>query len=292
MPKVPTQTSDYNFTVEQVPLFDEKGRRSGFFGNQRTDNGAILGVTSERYGIQNNAPLIERAEEAFKAQGLEWEEENRNIVVTGDGQRMRAVYDFPNQIKRREDRKKGDNMGLRLTVQNSFDRSLRVSFAMGVLRLVCTNGMTSLEKEQSMTKKHSSGNDLNFLGEALSRAIGSWDKALLTYNNLESIEIKPQEGLNALHNLAKGGALSDRMAGEISKIWNNPTYEEDKGRNLYNLYNAVTEHLTREVEGTRYELAERINHKVLSRLDQAARSGAKKDKLLLLPKGDAISFAE
>lgn len=292
MPKVPTQTSDYNFTVEQVPLFDEKGRRSGFFGNQRTDNGAILGVTSERYGIQNNAPLIERAEEAFKAQGLEWEEENRNIVVTGDGQRMRAVYDFPNQIKRREDRKKGDNMGLRLTVQNSFDRSLRVSFAMGVLRLVCTNGMTSLEKEQSMTKKHSSGNDLNFLGEALSRAIGSWDKALLTYNNLESIEIKPQQGLNALHNLAKGGALSDRMAGEISKIWNNPTYEEDKGRNLYNLYNAVTEHLTREVEGTRYELAERINQKVLSRLDQAARSGAKKDKLLLLPKGDAISFAE
>ena len=292
MPKVPTQTSDYNFTVEQVPLFDEKGRRSGFFGNQRTDNGAILGVTSERYGIQNNAPLIERAEEAFKAQGLEWEEENRNIVVTGDGQRMRAVYDFPNQIKRREDRNVGDNMGLRLTVQNSFDRSLRVSFAMGVLRLVCTNGMTSLEKEQSMTKKHSSGNDLNFLGEALSRAIGSWDKALLTYNNLESIEIKPQEGLNALHNLAKGGALSDRMAGEISKIWNNPTYEEDKGRNLYNLYNAVTEHLTREVEGTRYELAERINHKVLSRLDQAARSGAKKDKLLLLPKGDAISFAE
>ena len=292
MPKVPTQTSNYDFTVEQVPLFDEKGRRSGFFGNQRTDNGAILGVTSERYGIQNNAPLIERAEEAFKAQGLEWEEENRNIVVTGDGQRMRAVYDFPNQIKRREDRNVGDNMGLRLTVQNSFDRSLRVSFAMGVLRLVCTNGMTSLEKEQSMTKKHSSGNDLNFLGEALSRAIGSWDKALLTYNNLESIEIKPQEGLNALHNLAKGGALSDRMAGEISKIWNNPTYEEDKGRNLYNLYNAVTEHLTREVEGTRYELAERINHKVLSRLDQAARSGAKKDKLLLLPKGDAISFAE
>ena len=149
MPKVPTQTSDYDFTVEQVPLFDQQGRRTGFFGNQRTDNGIVLGVTSERYGIQNNAPLIERAEEAFNDQGLgDWE---REVVVTGDGQRMRAVYDFKNQIKPREDRKKGDNMGLRLTVQNSFDRSLRVSFAMGVLRLVCTNGMTSLEREQSMT---------------------------------------------------------------------------------------------------------------------------------------------
>ena len=290
MPKVPTQTSDYDFTVEQVPLFDERGRRTGFFGNQRTDNGIVLGVTSERYGIQNNAPLIERAEEAFNDQGLG--DFEREVIVTGDGQRMRAVYDFKNQIKPREDRKKGDNMGLRLTVQNSFDRSLRVSFAMGVLRLVCTNGMTSLEKEQSMTKKHSSGNGLDFLGEALSKAIGSWDKALLTYNQLEAVEIEQQQGLNALHNLAKAGAISDRMAGAVSKIWNNPTYTEDEGRNLYNLYNAVTEHLTREVEGTRYELAERVNQKVLSRLDQAARSGAKKDKLLLLPKGDTISFAE
>jgi len=290
MPKVPTQTSDYDFTVEQVPLFDAQGRRTGFFGNQRTDNGTILGVTSERYGIQNNAPLIERAEEAFNDQGLG--DFEREVIVTGEGQRMRAVYDFKNQIKPREDRKKGDNMGLRLTVQNSFDRSLRVSFAMGVLRLVCTNGMTSLEKEQSMTKKHSSGNGLDFLGEALSKAIGSWDKALLTYNQLEAVEIEQQQGLNALHNLAKAGAISDRMAGAVSKIWNNPTYTEDEGRNLYNLYNAVTEHLTREVEGTRYELAERVNQKVLSRLDQAARSGAKKDKLLLLPKGDTISFAE
>ena len=290
MPKVPTQTSDYDFTVEQVPLFDAQGRRTGFFGNQRTDNGTILGVTSERYGIQNNAPLIERAEEAFNDQGLG--DFEREVIVTGEGQRMRAVYDFKNQIKRREDRKKGDNMGLRLTVQNSFDRSLRVSFAMGVLRLVCTNGMTSLEREQSMTKKHSSGNGLDFLGEALSKAIGSWDKALLTYNQLEAVEIEQQQGLNALHNLAKAGAISDRMAGAVSKIWNNPTYTEDEGRNLYNLYNAVTEHLTREVEGTRYELAERVNQKVLSRLDQAARSGAKKDKLLLLPKGDTISFAE
>ena len=70
MPKVPTQTSDYDFTGEQVPLFDAQGRRTGFFGKQRTDNGTILGVTSERYGIQNNAPLIERAEEALTTKVL------------------------------------------------------------------------------------------------------------------------------------------------------------------------------------------------------------------------------
>ena len=287
MPKVPTQTSDYDFTVEQVPLFDDKGRRTGFYGNQRTDTGVVLGVTSERYGIQNNAPLLERAEDAFEDQDLG--DFNRKVIITGEGQRMRAIYDFENEIK---ERKRGDNLGLRLTVQNSFDRSLRVSFAMGMLRLVCTNGMTTLEKEQSMTKKHSTGNDLDFLGEALEKAIKSWDKALLTYSNLENIELTQREGLNALQNLIKGGALSERMATEISNIWKNPTYAEDTNRNLYSLYNAVTEHLTREVEDTRFELAERVNQKVLKRLDQAARSGVKKDKLLYLPKGETISFAE
>jgi hypothetical protein len=287
MPKVPTQTSDYDFTVEQVPLFDDKGRRSGFFGNQRTDDGKVLGVTSERYGIQNNKPLLDAAENAFDAQDLG--EYKRKVIVTGEGQRMRAIYDFENEVK---ERKAGDNLGLRLTVQNSFDRSLRISFAMGMLRLVCTNGMTTLEKEQSMTKKHSTGNGLDFLAEALEKAIGSWDKALLTYSGLENVKVTQDQGLAALHNLSKSGAVSERMAGSISKLWNEPTYREDNNRNLYSLYNAVTQHLTREVEDTRFELAERVSQKVLRSLDTAAKNSGKRDKLLLLPKGEEIAFAE
>lgn len=287
MPKVPTQTNDYDFTVEQVPLFDEKGNRTGFYGNQRTDDLTVLGVTSERYGIQNNGPLLEKAEEGFDAAGLG--DYKRKVIITGEGQRMRAVYDFENEIK---ERKRGDNLGLRLTVQNSFDRSLRVSFAMGMLRLVCTNGMVSLEKEQSMTKKHSTGNNLDFLGDALTNAIKSWDKAMLTYSRLENIELTQDQGLNALHNLSKSGSVSERMAGEISKIWNNPTHRQDNARNLYSLYNAITQHLTHEVEDTRFELAERVSQKTLRAFDAAAKNGGKKDKLLHLPKGETIAFAE
>jgi len=287
MPKVPTQTADYDFTVEQVPLFDDKGRRTGFYGNQRTDDGTVLGVTSERYGIQNNGPLLEKAEDGFEAAKLG--KFKKKVIVTGEGQRMRAIYDFENEVK---ERKAGDNLGLRLTVQNSFDRSLRISFAMGMLRLICTNGMTTLEKEQSMTKTHSTGNSLDFLGDALTRAIASWDKAMLTYSRLENVGLSQDQGLNVLHNLSKTGAVSERMAGEISKIWNNPTHREDNSRNLYSLYNAVTQHLTHEVEDTRFELAERVSQKTLRAFDAASKNEGKKDKLLLLPKGDIIAFAE
>ena len=82
------------------------------------------------------------------------------------------------------------------------------------------------------------------------------------------------------------------MGGEISKIWNNPTHREDNSRNLYSLYNAVTQHLTHEVEDTRFELAERVSQKTLRAFDAASKNGGKKDKLLLLPKGETIAFAE
>jgi hypothetical protein len=281
MPKIPTQTSDYNFTVEQVPLFDEQGRRSGFFGNQRTDTGGILGVTSDRYGIVNHPQLISTAEDAFEAADLG--EYDRTVYITGDGARMKAHYDFRNQTRalRREDRQVGDEVGMRLTLQNSFDRSLRVSFALGMLRLVCTNGMTTLENEVSMTKKHSSNVETGFLVEALDKAIAGFDKAVDKVEQLGRKSIEHDQGLTVLGNLVRLGALSDRMSGEIAKVWNDPTYDEDSDRNLYNLYNATTQHLSRNVEDTRSELADRTSRNVFKQLWKGARSENEMAKLLL-----------
>ena len=281
MPKIATQTSDFDFTVKQVPLFDEQGRRSGFFGNQRADTGGILGVTSDRYGIVQHGSLIEAAEEGFENAGLGAFE--RNVYVTGDGARMRAHYDFKDQTRalRREDRQVGDEVGLRLTLQNSFDRSLRVSFALGMLRLVCTNGMTTLENEVSMTKKHSANVETNFLEDAITKAVSNWDTAIAKAESLTQRTIEHDQGLTILGNLVRMGALSDRMSGEIAKVWNSPEYDLDKARNLYNLYNATTQHLTRNVEDTRSELADRTSRNVFRRLWNGARKESEMAKLLL-----------
>lgn len=281
MPKIATQTSDFDFTVKQVPLFDEQGRRSGFFGNQRADTGGILGVTSDRYGIVQHGSLIEAAEEGFENAGLGAFE--RNVYVTGDGARMRAHYDFKDQTRalRREDRQVGDEVGLRLTLQNSFDRSLRVSFALGMLRLVCTNGMTTLENEVSMTKKHSANVETNFLEDAITKAVSNWDTAIATAESLTQRTIEHDQGLTILGNLVRMGALSDRMSGEIAKVWNSPEYDLDKARNLYNLYNATTQHLTRNVEDTRSELADRTSRNVFKKLHDAVARPSNMTKLLL-----------
>ena len=44
-------------------------RQTSHFMNIRTDNNAVLGVTSERYGIVNNRDLIDVADHAFEFAG-------------------------------------------------------------------------------------------------------------------------------------------------------------------------------------------------------------------------------
>ncbi len=146
------QSSKFDFTVEAAPSFMQLPSgvfvKDGFTVNRRVDNHAVLGKVTDRYGIVQNSDLIQAAEDAFKAQGLT--DYTRKVVVAGDGERMYAVYDFRSVTRAL---KVGDDVGLRLTVQNSFDGSLRASFMAGMLRLVCKNGMVAVKGEVGISSR-------------------------------------------------------------------------------------------------------------------------------------------
>lgn len=150
------QGENYNFTVEAVPSYhqlpDGQFVRDGFIANRRTDTHQVLGKVSTVYGLIQNGDLISAAEDAFKASGLL--DYSRRIIVTGDGEKLYAVYTFKSKIKKLA--KVGDELGLQLTLQNSFDGSLRASFIAGLLRLLCLNGMTGIAKQFGLTQKHGS----------------------------------------------------------------------------------------------------------------------------------------
>ena len=276
------QTSDYDFTVERVPLtVSTTGKKSRVYSHVRTDTGEELGWGTEQYGFVQNGDLVNNAEEAFESRGMT--PTNRRIVVTGRGERLFAQYDFMNETAaatRREDRVKGMEMGMRLTLQNSFDRSLRVSFAHGMVRLVCTNGMTTLEKEFGMTRKHSSNVEIGFIGDALDKAKGSFAKAAEGFSILGDVDITQEQGRNVLAQLNKSKVLSNVIKDGILKVWENPTHEEDEARNLWTLYNAATQHLTHDVSESRFEYANTVSGNVLRKLRGAASSPDKLNRLV------------
>jgi len=257
----------FDFDVHQEPLLTTDGKRTGYFGMVRRDTAEpiTLGVCTEQYGVVKNADLIEMVETNL-ANHDKLSNFNSKKFVVRDGARFYASYDFPDfktELKPIGKRAKGDILGLRLVVNNSYDRSCRVSLSLGFLRLVCTNGMTSLTKEFSMTKRHTLAVNLDFVGDALAHACDSVEASAQIFNKLAQKAITNEQGLNLLTKLEEKDIISGKVREGIEAVWRNPAYEEDTDRNLYNLYNASTQFLTRNVSQERYEYSERVNRDLL-----------------------------
>ena len=257
----------YDFDVHQEPLLTTDGKRTGYFGMVRRDTAEpiTLGVCTEQYGVVKNADLIEMVESNLATHDKLSNYNSKKFVVR-DGSRFYASYDFPDfktELKPMGKRAKGDILGLRLVVNNSYDRSCRVSLSLGFLRLVCTNGMTSLSKEFSMTKRHTLAVNLDFVGDALARACDSVESQAQVFNKLAQRALSDEQGLNLLTKLEEKDIISGKVREGIEAVWRNPQYEEDTDRNLYNLYNAATQFLTRNVSQERYEYSERVNRDLL-----------------------------
>ena len=285
MPKVVKQSTDasyrvstrplYDLTDEQIAMLNDEGSDptfAGVYGNFRKGVTTALGSCSERYGIVQTPDITSDIEQIFADKGMDKRE--KTVRVIGNGERNYVTYDLKgdgmtHELKRREDRRVGDELGLRLTVKNSYDRSLRLSVQLGFLRLVCTNGMVALAKEFELTRRHQSGIDTSFLGEGITKALGMADDQAKIFDRLAESEIKQEQGATILSNLEKKKVItSSNMKDSIEAIWNDPSYGEDNGRNLYNLYNATTQHLTRVVEPKRFELAQKVNTNVLRKLNK------------------------
>jgi hypothetical protein len=290
MPIIAKQEIDtgYDFRVQQVEVpHPTKEGKSGYFMNIRQDNDEILGWTTERYGLVHHSDVLDRADEAFEARGIDV---TRKVIVTEGGAKMRAQYDLQGDLYKAEVPAVGDVMAYRLTAQNSYDRSLRISFALGLVRLICTNGMTTTEKEIEMVKKHSTNINIGDLitEDALDSALAKLKNGLNVYSRLAGVELEQKQGLAILQNLTNAKVFSEKVRENIAQIWNNPTHEEDKDRNLYNLNNAVTQHLTHDVADERFEYANRVTTNVLKRFDLASRNEKRLEQLWTPAKSESV----
>lgn len=276
----------WDFDVVQERLLRADGSNSPLYANVRTDTNDVLGYSTDRYGLVQNSDLLERAEAAFKGRGIGF---SRKVYTTDNGAKLRASYDLSGDQFTTEVPEVGDVMGYRLIVQNSFDRTLRVSFALGLMRLVCTNGMQTMEKDIDMVSKHSTKLNLDDLltDKALNNALASLKGSADVFGKLAQTSVTGDQGLNILQNLTKKKILSEKVRERVAMIWNSPKEmlrTNNTDHNLYNLYNSVTQHLTDEVEDTRFEYANRISSNVLKNFEAAARNTKRFDKLITAPK--------
>lgn len=263
--------SDWDYTVEKVPVFDENGKAiKGQFMNRRQDNGQVLKVgVSKDYNVVNNRDIVNPVQDVLAELGLEPTEVKHYVM--GGGSRYKARFEFKDtQV---EIPKVGDTMGFRLDLDNSFDLWHRIKTMGGGLRLVCTNGMTTLDKSHGISCKHSNRFSTGNITKAIKAALdGFYDLANddNPFTLMASREVSQEQGINILQSLTNKGDISEVRREAIARVWNGPDHQEDEGRNLYNLLNAVTQYTTHEVAETNFAMSEGINNRVTKHLIKAA----------------------
>lgn len=260
----------YDYEVECIPLFTEHGQ-TRFFGTRRKDTDEIFATVTGAYEVLQNRQLVAAAEAAFRARGMtDW---RRKVVVTYGGARCYVIYDFPGI----GGKVGGQDLTFRLKIQNSFDGTIRASFAVGLFRLICSNGLAMPVSTLNLTQKHTAALEIDFVGRTVGQALKAFFDALPFFESMTGIRVTQAEGGLILKGFADRQLIGRRQADAMTRIWERPKYEEDRARTLWNLYNAVTQHLTHDVGEAavkpRFELAERCARNITVAFLDATRLG-------------------
>jgi hypothetical protein len=292
MPKIINQSNNYDYKVATRPLYDLNPRQiellneheedavfAGVYGNFRDDVEPALGIVTERYALAQNGDVVNHIEGACEKLGLKNLE--RDFRAVDDGRRFYARYTVKDKKYNFNvgKPKVGDSVGVSFTIQNSFDCTKRLQVALGFLRLVCSNGMTSLTPEFECNFRHQSGIDIASIGRGIEDALGKIDSQREIFQRLADTKIDQVKGQNILNNLQRKNIVSGNVRDNIAAIWDNPAHDEDSERNLWNLYNAATQHITRVIEPKRFEQAGRLSRQILTQLDKASGNKTAMTKL-------------
>tara|TARA_R110000751_G_scaffold3297_4_gene16447 strand:- start:657 stop:1562 length:906 start_codon:yes stop_codon:yes gene_type:complete len=282
-------TEDYNFDVKMQELYTQDQKPTGFWGTRRTDTGQVLGVTSDKYGLLLNSDLIDSVEGTFSDKKMDF---TRKVFVARDGASMYARYDFPNEqakVGGISSMNVGDVMGMRITARNSYDRSCTGDLELGILRVLCKNGMKSVKRAFGFKQKHSRKLNLDGVSDAVDRAVEAFSTVGEDFGLLADRPVDDTIGDYILKNLESDKVLSSKLRQEITKLWLTPDLMINYGagekakRNLFTLYNCSTQHLTHRVESERFEYADKVNQNVLTKFVKACKEKKTWDKLVRIP---------
>jgi hypothetical protein len=280
--KFTTGDNAHQYKVKSVPLFTADGVPADAWGNFREDTKAIIGVTSDRYGILQNDEFERVIKTGLASRGLN--PTSQKISVVKWGSRVHFQYDFKDASFEVPTKKVGDIICLRITAHNSFDGTSKSSISVGAVRLVCSNGMTCFDSELSLSAKHVSTIDPVYCTDVVDEAVRQWGKLQSRFTLLAQTPITHNDGQGIINAFVNRGVYSERMSKHIIERWKNPSFEHDEERSIWNLYNAHTEVFTHGLSERNMEHADHVSRKVLFNLTKAS-----KDPVLLAELSNSVA---
>ena len=263
-------SNDYAFGVEKV-AHTLDGEKTGWHAVRRTDRSgkeALLGMAKDNYSIVPNKELVDTAREAFT--NLKANDYEEKLFCTLGGSRFYGEYTFRDRTL--DIPKVGDTIGLRLTLNNSYDRSCKVGFSMGFVRLVCTNGMVTNSRDYDFNQLHSGKVPIADAQDAIKNAFQGFNAdSMAIFGKMAHQDIDQKQGEIIVDNMAIESLVSATARDSVKMIWADPTHQNaDASRNLFNLYNAFTQHLTHSPSAgyEKFENSRKTSRKVFNQFER------------------------
>ena len=133
-------------------------------------------------------------------------------------------------------------MGLAVGFRNSYDKSMSAGFAIGGRVFVCDN--LALAGELVVMRKHTGG-IIEELRDKLvltfHQAHQTWDSLVEDRRRMQELALTDDQAHDLLGRAFGRGLLALRQFLKANQEWRHPRHAEFEGRNLWSLYNAVTE---------------------------------------------------
>lgn len=149
--KLPLNFQDVTLATEQAQK-NFQGIYKGDLGCAivRDDNRKVITITSSDYQLVSHEDVINAVEAIFEMN--KWDYQLYDINVGGRrGNKMYVTYNLPQYKFSVTD---GDEMIPYVQIYNSYDKSLLFGAAVGLYRVICSNGLIITTKTQSLKMRH------------------------------------------------------------------------------------------------------------------------------------------
>jgi len=229
-------------TFEKQQIFDANGQPiEGYTAITNNDTSHVNAIMTNQYEIFNHEQAFDIINSAATALCPEVSPE---VNFYKDDGFMKVIYDLPESYN--IEVLEGDALRTRLVGMNSVDGSKCLSFHIDFERLICTNGMVGFTREFSFSRKHTKHVKHDVKRLELDKQINTaWvavkENAMMLKNN----KIDYGKGMDAIKALVDRKLFPNKLKNWIESEWKRSSvsgqgYEQDKGGNLWSLYNAFT----------------------------------------------------
>jgi len=259
-----TTANRTNLKEEDVffPVYEEKVRAvsgqalEGVKMIVNRSTGKPLGVVGHTYKPATNEQLFGSMLKTVESLGMRYE---TNFSSRGAKYFMRVS--FPDlQFKRKAS--VGDITKCEMTVQNSFDGSLRAGIKLAAKRLICSNGCTSGEDIANVQRKHTSGFDPLLMVDAVKGQIEKFSTVLMPFwNAMAEYELDDKARRAVFNRFAPTNKMKKKQArlkasaifpekyrDTLLEVYKKPhAFGDVRDNSLYSVYNSFTETATHHI---------------------------------------------